>query len=147
MIRHFIGGQFSMLATFFKTAWRNIIRGRVYSALNILGLATGMAVALVIGLWVYDQYSYDRFLPGYQQAYQVKFTKESNGEKHTQKDVCLPLEGALRNDVAEVAYVSPAFGPVDNEMAAGEKKLLPQGLIVGDDFLKIFPFTVLQGSA
>jgi len=48
-----------MLAIFFKTAWRNIVHGRVYSLLNILGLATGMAVALLIGLWVHDQYRWD----------------------------------------------------------------------------------------
>ena len=53
-----------MFANYFKTAWRSLIRNKVYSALNILGLATGMAVALLIGLWVKGQLSYDRFLPG-----------------------------------------------------------------------------------
>jgi hypothetical protein len=52
-----------MLITFFKTAWRNIVRGKVYSLLNLFGLATGMAVAFLIGLWVHYQLSYDRWTP------------------------------------------------------------------------------------
>ena len=60
-----------MLRNYFKTAWRNIFRTKGYSALNIFGLATGMAVALIIGLWVYKEYSYDKFLSGYDRLYQV----------------------------------------------------------------------------
>ena len=51
-----------MFKNYFKTAWRSLLKNKAYSALNILGLATGMAVALIIGLWVYSQYSYDKFL-------------------------------------------------------------------------------------
>jgi hypothetical protein len=42
-----------MLVNYFKTAWRNIIRSKWYSVLNIVGLATGMAVTLLIGLWAH----------------------------------------------------------------------------------------------
>jgi hypothetical protein len=45
-----------MIKNYLKTAWRNIIRTIGYSTLNVLGLAIGMAVALLIGLWVYNQY-------------------------------------------------------------------------------------------
>jgi putative ABC transport system permease protein len=65
-----------MLKSFLKTAWRNISRNKLFSMLYIAGLATGMAVALLIGLWVFYQYSYDRFLPGYERAYQVKNDSE-----------------------------------------------------------------------
>ena len=60
-----------MFKNYFKTAWRNIVRTIGYSTLNVVGLAIGMAVALLIGLWVYDQYSYDKFLPEYQSVYRV----------------------------------------------------------------------------
>ncbi len=134
-----------MLAIFFKTAWRNIIRGKVYSALNILGLATGMAVALLIGLWVYDQYRWDRYLPGFGDAYQVKMTKWDRGGSSTISNVCMPLEAALRKDIPELAYVAPAFGPVSNMLSAGNKNLNPEGLVVGGDFLNIFGFDMVAG--
>src|ERR1700709_2780082 len=96
-----------MLKNYFKTAWRNIMRGRGYSALNIFGLATGMAVALIIGLWVVNEYSYDKFLPGYKQLYQVElnFSDPHDGE-HTQQAVSLPIADMLRKEYPEVKYVA-----------------------------------------
>ena len=69
-----------MFQNYFRTAWRNLLRNRSYSAVNILGLAIGMAVALLIGLWVQYQYSYDRWLPGYKQVAQVRMRFVRNGE-------------------------------------------------------------------
>ena len=100
-----------MPRNYFKTAWRNLVNNKVYSTLNILGLATGMAVALLIGLWVKDQSSYDQFLPNYQQAYQIKYNYNNNGEIHTQTEVCIPLAQALKNDIPEIAYTALTFGP------------------------------------
>ena len=58
-----------MFKNYFKIAWRNILKSKGYSLLNILGLATGMAVALLIGLWVFNQFAFDKFLPNNQQLY------------------------------------------------------------------------------
>ena len=140
-----------MIKNYLKTAWRNIMRSKVYSALNILGLATGMAVALLIGLWVVDQSSYDRFLPGYQQAYQVKYNYNNNGEIRTQVEVCIPLAEALKNDVPEIAYTAPAFGPANygtltDVLATGDKMISPTGMCAGADFLKIFQFPMIEGN-
>ena len=48
---------YHMFKNYFKTAWRNIIKNKTYSVINVLGLATGMAVAMIIGLWIYDEVS------------------------------------------------------------------------------------------
>ncbi len=136
-----------MLRSYFRTAWRNIIRSRGYSALNILSLATGMAVALLIGLWVMGQISFDRFLPGYRQAYQVRLNSSDKGEIRTQAEVCIPLAGALKNDVPGIAYTAPAFGPVSNALTAGDKKINSNGIIAGADFLRIFQFPFVEGNA
>jgi putative ABC transport system permease protein len=135
-----------MLKNYFKTAWRNISRNKVFSVLNILGLAIGMGVALLIGLWINDQYSYDRWLPNYWQAYQVKFNLNDNGVIRTQKDVCRPLEDELKNDVRGVAYTSPAYGPFPNTLTVGNKKIHLRNLVAGDGFLQIFRFPMLEGN-
>jgi putative ABC transport system permease protein len=135
-----------MLNVYFKTAWRNVIRNKVYSALNIIGLATGMAVALLIGLWVHDQSSYDRSLPGYQQAYQVKLNYNNNGEISTQNYVCQPLAEALKKDIPEVTGMALSFGPGDNMLTVGDKRLHSMGLSAGSDFLKIFQFPLVEGN-
>ena len=71
-----------MFRNYLKIAWRNTLHNKVYSTLNIVGLAAGMAVALLIGLWVVNQYSYDRFLPGYKQLYQVEMNLTSAAQRH-----------------------------------------------------------------
>ena len=136
-----------MLKSYLKTAWRTLIRNKVYSILNILGLATGMAVALLIGLWVHEQYSFDRFLPGYQQAYQVRYNENNNGEIRTRSEVCIPLAAALKNDIPEVAHVALSFGNNGGTLAVGDKILPVNGYIEGEDFLNIFQYPLLKGNA
>jgi hypothetical protein len=136
-----------MLITFFKTAWRNIVRGRIYSLLNLMGLAIGMAVALLIGLWVQYQCSYDRWVPGYEQAYQVRFNYSDNGVIRNQADVCLPLGDALKKDVPEVDHVTQVFDIGQVVLVAGDKRIYGDMQFVGEDFLRVFPFPLLGGDA
>ncbi len=135
-----------MLKNYFNTAWRNISRNKVYSALNILGLAIGMGVALLIGLWVKDQYSYDRWLAGYGKAYQVRFNYNDNGVTRTRKEVCRPLEDVLKTDVRGVAFTAPTYGPFPNTLTVGNKKIHLNNLVAGDGFLQIFRFPMLEGN-
>src|SRR5262249_22964574 len=128
-----------MLITFFKTAWRNIVRGKVYSALNLLGLATGMAVALLIGLWVHYQLSYDRWIPGYDRAYQVRFNYSDNGVIRNQAEVCLPLGDALKKGIPEVAHVAPAFDIGQALLAVEDKRIYGNVIFAGEEFLQVFP--------
>ncbi len=53
-----------MIKNYFKVTWRNLLKSKFFSTINIFGLAIGMAVALLIGLWVYNEYTFDKFLPG-----------------------------------------------------------------------------------
>jgi len=134
-----------MLSIYFKTAWRNIIRDKVYSLLNLLGLATGMAVALLIGLWVHYQLSYDRFVPGYEQAYQVRFNYSDNGVIRNQAEVCLPLGDALKKDIPEVAHVAPAFDIGQQVMVVKDKRIYGDVQYVGEEFLQVFPLPLVGG--
>src|SRR5262249_10275993 len=129
-----------MLIIFFKTAWRNIVRGKAYSILNLLGLATGMAVAMLIGLWGHYQLSYDRWIPGYEQAYQVRFNNSDNGVIRNQAEVCLPLGDALKQDVPEVDHVAPAFDIGQQVMVVKDKRIYGDVQFVGEEFLQVFPF-------
>jgi ABC-type antimicrobial peptide transport system permease subunit len=135
-----------MLKSFFKTAWRNLVNNKVYSALNIIGLGAGMAVALLIGLWVLNEYSYDRFLPGYEQVYQVKMNNTSDrGGTHTQDAVSLPLAAILRKDFPEIAAVAESDWFDPHDLLVGDKKLYSAGAMIGEDFFKIFHYPLLRG--
>src|ERR1041385_3744691 len=60
-----------MLKNYFKIAWRNIARNRVYSIINIAGLAVGMACVIFIAFYVIDELNYDRFFKDADRIYQV----------------------------------------------------------------------------
>jgi putative ABC transport system permease protein len=130
-----------------KIAWRNIIRGRGYSALNIFGLATGMAVALIIGLWVYNQYAYDKFLSGYQSLYQVRRNFYGNGDTLNFGGTSLKLADALRNQIPEIQSVAETDGGSMHGLVASDKKMYLQGMYAASAFLKMFPFNLLEGEA
>ena len=134
-----------MFRNYVKIAWRNMVHNKVYSALNIAGLAAGMAVALLIGLWIYSQYSYDRFLPGYDQLYQVKLNFYHSSGIQTQNGSALPLVEEIRRNYPEVKYASETDWGGQNSLVVADKKLDPNGLTVGTDFLKMFQFPLLRG--
>ncbi|MEP6596843.1 MAG: ABC transporter permease, partial [Ginsengibacter sp.] len=60
-----------MIQNYFKIAWRNLIKNKGYSAINIGGLAVGMAVAILIGLWIWDELSFDKYHKNYDSIAQV----------------------------------------------------------------------------
>lgn len=134
-----------MFANHFKTALRNIIRSKGYSALSIVGLATGMAVTLLIGLWIYNEYTYDRFLPNYTQLYKVKLNFNYNGDIKTQSGASLPMVEALRS-FPEVKYVAETDWPSQHSLVTGDKKIYQQGIVVGKDFLNMFQYPFQAGN-
>src|SRR5271154_2566008 len=69
-----------MIRNYLKIAWRNLVKNKVYSFINIGGLAVGMAVAVLIGLWIYDELTYDRYHSHYHRIAQVMQHQTWNGE-------------------------------------------------------------------
>ena len=136
-----------MFRNYFKTSWRNIIKDKGYAGFNILGLAIGMAVALIIGLWVQYQFSYDRFLPHFEQAYRVMVRSSRNGVAEAGSATCLLMADAIKKDVPGVRYVAQADFTSQHSLMVGNKKLYSTGIFAGGDFLKIFQYPLLQGNA
>ena len=87
-----------MLTNYLKIAWRNLLRNKVYSFINIGGLALGMAVAMLIGLWVWDEVSVNRSFANYDRIAQVWQHQTFNGKIGTQEEMPPPLGNALRTN-------------------------------------------------
>jgi putative ABC transport system permease protein len=136
-----------MFKNYFKMAWRSLLHNKAYSALNIIGLASGMAVALLIGLWVNSQVSYDRFLPGYELAYKVRYNTHNNGEINTGGATNLPLAAVLKKDFPEIRYVAQTDWMGSHPLSVGDKRINVNGTMAGSDFLKIFQYPLVQGNA
>lgn len=86
-----------MIKNYLKIAWRNIIRSKGYSAINIGGLALGMAVTLIIGLWLQDELGYNTHFKNYSKIAQVYQSQTFNNETDTGPAIPRPLEAAIRD--------------------------------------------------
>jgi putative ABC transport system permease protein len=136
-----------MFKNYFKTAWRGLLNNRVFSILNIAGLATGMAVALLIGLWVSYQYSYDRWIPNSRQVYQAQYRYSENGNIGTQNSVAYPLAEVIKKDIPSVEYAVQTDWVNYHGLVNGTNKVYLPGVMASADFLETFEYPLIKGNA
>ncbi|HEX5153770.1 MAG TPA: ABC transporter permease [Parafilimonas sp.] len=137
-----------MLKNYFKTAWRNLVKNKVYSIINILGLATGMAVAMLIGLWIWDEVTYDQYHANHKQLAQVMttFTDDKN-EMGTGRAVCMPIGEELRSKYgSDFKNISMASWNFSHVLVVGEKKITGQGMWVEANFPSMFSLQMIKGN-
>ena len=107
-----------------------------------------MAVALIIGLWVYDQYSYDKFLPDYKQYTRCIAIFIVMAIHLLMQTTSLKLADALRNQIPEIEYVAETDGGGMHGLMVADKKLYTKWAIrLAADFLKMFQYALLEGNA
>ena len=86
-----------MFKNYLKIAWRNLTKNKGYTIINVGGLALGMAVALIIGLWINDELSHNSYFSNKDQIAQVYQSQTNNGETGTGPAIPRPLETAFRD--------------------------------------------------
>jgi putative ABC transport system permease protein len=139
--------RLNMLRSYIKIAFRNIVKSKGYSTLNILGLAMGMAVALLIGLWVFNEYSYNKFLPESDRLYQVRRNYYGNGDTANFIGASLKLADALRKEIPDLSNVAETDFFGSHGLQAGDKKLYIKGGQTNLNFLNMFSFSMLRGNS
>lgn len=91
-----------MIKNYLKIAWRNLTKNRMYSFINIGGLAIGLACCLAIGLFVWDEVSYDKFHTNGKYIYRLVEKQNQAGTIYNVATTPGPLAGALKNDFPEI---------------------------------------------
>lgn len=132
-----------MLHNPFSAALRSLFRDRFYTGIMILGLAVGFAAATLIGLYVHNEYSYERFIPGYQQVYRLEMDAPGTGTGTGPFSVStaaarVTLDFAEAEHVARLALSSRWVGE-------GEAKSDERVAWVDPEFFNVLPFPVLVG--
>ncbi|MGN6530352.1 MAG: ABC transporter permease, partial [Ginsengibacter sp.] len=135
-----------MFKNYFKTAWRNLLRNKVFSFINISGLAIGMASAILIFLWIQNEISSDRFHTNISKLYEVWGNDVYNGEVKSGKATPEIMAPVLKNDVPEIDKVSRISWGEDYLFTVGDKSLKAHGNIVDPDFLSMFSFPIVEGN-
>jgi len=137
-----------MFRSYLKIAWRNLIRSKVYSGINVLGLSAGMAVAMLIGLWIWDEVTYDHSFVNHRQLAQVMTTTfDDNGTAGTEPNVCRPVAGELRSKYGnDFKYVSMATWCWSHVLTVGDKAFTARGPWVEPQFPVMFSLDMIKGN-
>jgi putative ABC transport system permease protein len=141
-----------MLKIYLKIAWRNLLRNKVSSIINISGLAIGLACVLLIGMYVKDELSYDGFFKDAGRTYRVNLSSKMGNDEFIAGHTPPPAGAALQSNFPEVESYTRVFKP-GNEIihfekngqktSINEKSLLS----VDSNFLQFFNYPLVAGNA
>lgn len=137
-----------MLISYFKIAWRNLLKNKVFSFINILGLSIGIAVCFIILLFVQDELSYDRFNVKADRMYRVVFKASINGGKINESNVMPPVAGVLKKDYPEVEEVT-RLKFLGQPKITYQDKVFKGSRFAGVDpsFFSVFTLPLIKGDA
>jgi putative ABC transport system permease protein len=136
-----------MIKNYLVMAWRTLRIHRTTGAINIIGLAIGMGVAMLIGLWVWDEVRFDTYDPHYQRVAQVMQNTTYNGDIQTSQAIPIPLGEALRKTYgAYFKRVVLSSWSQDAVTGVGEKKLVVTGNYMEPGGPQLFGLTMVEGS-
>jgi len=136
-----------MFRHFIKAIWRNLLSNKTHSIINITGLSVGMSAALLIGLWLRDELSFNMYHKNYNRIAQVMEQNTMNGEVKTRVNIPPPLAPALQKYFgSDFRHIAMASWTEQHTLAAGEKKLSFSGDFMGAEGPEMFTLTMLKGS-
>jgi putative ABC transport system permease protein len=136
-----------MFQNYFKTAWRNLVRNRIFSTINIVGLAIGLASCMLIGLYVLDELSFDRFHEKSGQIVRVIFKGTMQGGKINESHVMPPTAAALKADYPEVLDATRIRQGGAPLILLGEKLFTDENLaFVDSNFFNVFTIPMILGN-
>lgn len=134
-----------MLKNYLKVAFRHLLSDKVHSFINIAGLSVGMAVALLIGLWIWDECTYNKSFDNYDRLGQVYQNVKFNKTKDTYGILPIPLAAVLRDEYPDLQAVSLVKGQ-QFVVASGEKLLMETGAYVEPVFPDMFSLRMVAGT-
>jgi putative ABC transport system permease protein len=142
-----------MIRNYLKLAWRNLLKDRQFSLLNLLGISVGLACALLIGLWIADEYGMEKYNPNDARLYQVMTNNKTSNGLQTGMYTPGVLAKALRAgfpEVEDASVVLPASWFNDPNtpsgvLAYGDKKLNTTPQLVDSNFFHLFSCLILEG--
>jgi putative ABC transport system permease protein len=135
-----------MIRNYVKVAIRNLLRQKGFSFINILGLALGISCTALIGMWVNDELSYDRFHTDYDRMYRITSTLPEL-KVHAAVSPA-PLALAIKNEIPEVEEAVRISNFNRDLMQVGDVKFEEKGVIYADsNFFKVFTFPFIKGDS
>ncbi len=133
-----------------KIAWRNLIKDRKFTLLNVLGLSAGLACTFLIYLWVADELSVDKFFAGNGQVYQLMEHRKTDGVVSVSDESSGIVSKTVVNQAPEIEYASPLAPPQWFQkftLSVNDRNIKSVGQYAGKDYFNIFSFKIVDGDA
>jgi ABC-type antimicrobial peptide transport system permease subunit len=135
-----------MLRNYFKIAFRNLTKNKGYTFINIAGLATGMAVALLIGLWIWDELTFNHYHKNYDRIAQVWQNNIYNGTKQSQTANPYVMAEEIRNNFgSDFKYVLQSTWNFGRILTVGDKKFNKMGMYWEPEVIDMLSINLLKG--
>jgi putative ABC transport system permease protein len=133
-----------MIKSFFKIAFRNILIQKKYSIINISGLAVGIAVSLLIFLWIIDEVSYEKYNENWKNTYRVVLEVDNAGVIEKLARTPAPLAETLKEKYPEIESSSRAY-VMDLEFDKNNNQIIEYGLAADEDIFEILDISLIRG--
>lgn len=136
-----------MLKNYLKIAWRNLVKNKTYSFINISGFAVGLAVAVLIGLWIWDEFSFNKYHDNYSRIGEAWIRgTNANNETGAFNSMPAPTGEALRQEYGDnfEHIVMTSFGR--HNISAGENKFFQYGSFMGNEAPDMLSLKMLKGN-
>jgi putative ABC transport system permease protein len=136
-----------MIKNYFKIAWRSLAKGKGSSLINIGGLAIGMGVAILIGLWIHDELQFDKYHPNYSHIAQVMQHQTYNGEIGSQTANPAVMGGEIRRLYgSDFKYVLQSSWNFNHGLAYGNNIFRQPGSYIEPGIAEMLSLKMLKGS-
>ena len=137
-----------MFRNYLKTAFRNLGKNKLYSGINIIGLTTGLAACLLIGVYIIHELSYDKFNTQASNIYRVTSESESTSGKTNLAVTPPPWVPLMKKDLPEINNYVRIFKAEKSIVGQpGQQKFYENDLLYADStFFDVFSFSLLKGN-
>ncbi|HWA35785.1 MAG TPA: ABC transporter permease, partial [Cyclobacteriaceae bacterium] len=136
-----------MLKNYFTIGWRNLVKAKGYSFINIGGLALGMSVAMIIGLWVNDELSFNKYHDNYDRIGQIMKGGTFQGKHYSgQTYLQYPMIQELKTTYgANFEHVVPMSGSFEAVLSIDDRKVNKRGMNMGEGAPEMFTWKMIHG--
>lgn len=138
-----------MLGSYIKTSGRNLVRNKLFSAINIFGLALSMSVGLLLIVMLSDALTYDRFHAKYDRLYRLTSLYQFNGNTDADVNATTSLKSGrlLKDNVSGIEDVAVLFGGFGGDLQTDDRTIALGGFWADEGLFKVFSFELLEGNA
>jgi putative ABC transport system permease protein len=135
-----------MIKNYLKMAWRNIVKNKVSSIINIGGLSVGLATAIVIMLVIVNEVSYDKFNTNLGDIHLLMENQNMNGNIITHRQTPGPLAASVISEIPEVKFVARTNQSGNELLRNGDKSIYFNGIYTDPDFFRMMTFASVEGN-